>query len=383
MVSGTKLPFGDPWLQRQNEPSIAASTRNPMHILGGGNDYRTIDMPENINLPGIERAAAADAWLGVYESFDGGESWISTLLPGFPQDASSQGQLSPISGYETACDPIVRAGANGLFYYCGIAFNHDKGKSAIFVARYVDDNNLEKVELTNGPDGTPQYSGPIQYIDTHLVAAGSTANFIDMPNMAVDIPRGSTRYGTIYVAYTVFSSTPPSNIADKIFLQKSTDGGVTWSTPPVQLSAKGDIVQRPIIAVDPTDLKGNTIYVAFRRFANGTVPDGIVVVRSTDGGKTFSRLPDPAPSFYPFDQGTSPSPESFRTNSYPTMAVGDLGTVYVAWSQRQGSPTAQARIMISALRKSSLTWRPPKWSMGPTQGAAISSCRPWLLRPGS
>ena len=36
MVSGTLLPGGDPWLQRQNEPSIAVSTRNPLHLLSGG-----------------------------------------------------------------------------------------------------------------------------------------------------------------------------------------------------------------------------------------------------------------------------------------------------------------------------------------------------------
>lgn len=43
MVSGTKWPTGDPYLQRQNEPSIAASTRNPLHLLAGANDYRTGD----------------------------------------------------------------------------------------------------------------------------------------------------------------------------------------------------------------------------------------------------------------------------------------------------------------------------------------------------
>src|SRR5436190_23279948 len=45
MVSGTDPITGDPFLQRQNEPSIAVSTRNPQHLLAGGNDYRTVDIP--------------------------------------------------------------------------------------------------------------------------------------------------------------------------------------------------------------------------------------------------------------------------------------------------------------------------------------------------
>ncbi len=358
MVSGTKLPFGDPWLQRQNEPSIAVSTRNPMHLFAGANDYRTIDVPENFQLPGIEGVASArDAWLGVFESFDGGQSWMTTLLPGYPTDNSTEGQLSPIHGLDTACDPIVRAGANGLFYYCGIAFNRDQTLSKVFVARYMDNNNLEKVEVKID-QGVRKYFGPIQYIDTRVVAIGGSNSFVDMPNLAVDVPRKGALYGNIYVAYTVFSSTSGSNVQNKIFLQRSTDGGVTWSTPPVQLSITGELVQRPVIAIDPIDLKGNTIYVAFRRFAGGSVPGGIVVVRSTDGGKTFRKLPDVAALPYPFDQGTSYN--SFRTNSYPTMAIDGLGTVYVAWSQRQWGADGQARIMISAFKKGGLVWSTPK-----------------------
>ncbi len=60
MVSGTELPGGDPYLQRQNEPSIAVSTRNAMHLLAGSNDYRTIDMPFEDQVPGYEYANATD-----------------------------------------------------------------------------------------------------------------------------------------------------------------------------------------------------------------------------------------------------------------------------------------------------------------------------------
>ena len=70
MVSGDKWPTGDPYLQRQNEPSIAASTRNPQHLVAGANDYRSVDLP---GLP--DGGETGDAWLGLFKSFDGGERW--------------------------------------------------------------------------------------------------------------------------------------------------------------------------------------------------------------------------------------------------------------------------------------------------------------------
>src|SRR6058998_3549963 len=62
MVSGTQWPGGDPFLQRQNEGSVAVSTRNPQHLLAGGNNYCTVDLA--LALTGGQETG--DAWHGVF-----------------------------------------------------------------------------------------------------------------------------------------------------------------------------------------------------------------------------------------------------------------------------------------------------------------------------
>src|SRR5213075_1076687 len=78
MVAGREWPGGDPFLQRQNEPSLALSTRNPLHLLAGANDYRTVDLPlaDELHNGGT---LTGDAWLGLFKSFNGGRTWQSTL----------------------------------------------------------------------------------------------------------------------------------------------------------------------------------------------------------------------------------------------------------------------------------------------------------------
>src|SRR5438477_2535700 len=78
MVSGTKWPEGDPFLTKQNEPSIAVSSRNARHLLAGSNDYRLV--PAEV----AEALQDPEAWIQVYKSLDGGENWFSMPLGGCP-----------------------------------------------------------------------------------------------------------------------------------------------------------------------------------------------------------------------------------------------------------------------------------------------------------
>jgi len=197
----------DPYLQRQNEPSLAVSTLNSQHLLAGANDYLLIDKAGT-----TKENETADAWLGAYMSYDGGESWKSTLLPGHILDDSADGLQSPLKGFDAAADPTVRAGLNGDFFYSGIAFDRKRnGDSVIFVAKYRDTGNT------------------IDYVDTAIIDTGTSGQFSDKPWIGVD------SYNRVYIVYSIFLGELNKNIHSKIMIARSFDGGITWE-PPHKLS---------------------------------------------------------------------------------------------------------------------------------------------------
>src|SRR5262245_31284307 len=294
VISGTG-PDGDWTAQRQDEPTIACSSRNPQNCLAGANDYRTVDIP----FPPSGEQITGDAWLGWYTTKDGGLTWRTRLLPGFPQDTSAIGLASPLKGYGAGADPIIRPGTNGMFYYGGLVFDRNEALgSAIFVARFIDNNNQA------GVDGEPiAYLGAsiVQRIGAapalarrlkpgelatrlakaavgregererererekerererrtggararHSVAAGAEQDgdqMVDKPWLAVDVPRAGAQMctiggpgtgvpmqtfpgGRIYIAYALFDG--PNEERGRVLFSRSVDCGATWSPPRV------------------------------------------------------------------------------------------------------------------------------------------------------
>jgi len=281
-------PEGDVYLQRQNEPSLAVSTLNPLHLLAGANDYRSVDTWDTVGrLPGIpEEAAAGDAWLGVFKSYDGGRSWKSNLLPGYLPGSGEVGDS--LRGFDAASDPTVRAGIDGLFYYSGIAFDRKrKGSSVIFVARFRDWNDTESEDS-------------IRYVDTTIIDEGTSGQFADKPWLAVDVPRPGYPDGFVYFVYSVFLGDLQKKIRNRIMFTRSTDGGNTWDRP-IKLSESNRINQGTTVAIDP---KNGNVYIAWRRWAAGNDPDAIMVARSTNHGQTFTKAEEAAIIPYTFDQPT-------------------------------------------------------------------------------
>jgi hypothetical protein len=399
--------FGDVPMQRQNELSMACSSRNPQTCLAAGNDYRLID------LPGVDDGkVTADAWMGIYWSRNAGQTWRSSLLPGWKtsdplfKDTTPEGSpaQNPIAGFEAAADATVRAGTHGLFYVSGIAFNRaeevnssstltsgGEGKSGVqFVSVYIDDNN------TSDPNASPRY------IRTTLVDSGTSGRFLDKPWVIADAPRGQTtctipagpggqpaaqtiESGMVYVAWATFLGSG-NNAHSEIWVKSSSNCGASWSNAK-KLTSSIPLSQSPIIVLNPLN---GAVHVVWREFAQSGNADRILTASSTNGAKTFgptveiASLGSPQPvGYWPFgpvstsfDQITFPNAgdatlRMARTNGYPSACVGTDGKLRVVFSKRVSQPGAPAgsiqfaRVMLATLNGTAWTASPIDNHPGP------------------
>ena len=284
IVSGTALPDGDPLspaaertVERRLDEQSAAHPRRRQRLPDGRHSIpvRSYSAPQRMN---------ADAWVGIFKTADGGQTWNSTLLPGYPQDPA---RTAPLFGYDAATDPFMRAGTNGLFYFAGVAFDRGhNAPSAIFVARFMDMNNLEAGD-------------PIVHLDTLIVDSDPRRSVPGQERMATDIPRTAATCtfnvplgdgsgtvvsqtipaGNVYVAYAAFTGTGATE-QSVIMITRSTDCGVSWSARS-RLSTGSRLVQNPQIAVSPTN---GDIYVSWRRFKSGSQDDAMMSSNRRRGG---------------------------------------------------------------------------------------------------
>ena len=399
---------GDLHLQRQLEPTIAVSTRNPNTVVTFFNDYRAVDIQNDPGLgesgtsftttawnfikrvfgvlarrktepkgPAIPAAAtASEAWVGGSRSYDGGITWSGFFVPGAPFDNSPASLAAPIRGMQAATDPVLAPGPCGRFYLAFLAFTRN-GASSMVVARYVDLNNQ------SGGD-TVVYEGMTVIESANNASWGY---FLDKPSIAVDPLRtASAGCGhNVYVAYTTFNGLEKDGrFKSKITFAKSSNSGASFATQKLNMPYGQN--QHTIIAVDPRDgtpatTGGGTVYVGWRHFF---APDTILLHKSTNFGQTFSSSPtdllagSAVPLLQTFDQPTAttqntlnPSSDvSFRTNSVPTLTVTGDGTVLAAWQERVdripgsatfGKPNAQAadtspRIVLTRSSDRGASW---------------------------
>lgn len=204
-----------------NETSIAVDPTNPLHMVGGANDYQLSLNPDGHVAETILSQA--------HVTFDGGKSWAN--YPVF-SDAS----------YQATGDPAIAFDAQGTVYYSTLGF------------RFVGLINAQNpdVLVSHSNDGGKSW-------DVVRVASGSgvatgTGDLLDKEYIA------AWGNGNVIVTYGDFVLNDKGSVAGSdTFDQVSHDGGNTWTDRQL---LSGGLNSQAFVAT-PVVAKNGNIFVSF------------------------------------------------------------------------------------------------------------------------
>jgi hypothetical protein len=217
---------------------------------------------------------------------DGGQTWGGTI----------QGAVGSNNG-----DPAAAIGLNGWFYVGYIAGNLGQG-------------------VAHSADAGDNW--------THVQVAGG--GLLDKNHLWIDNSSSSPYEGNLYGAWTNFFGANDSEIE----LSRSTDGGLSWSSPINISSAVGAGSHNQGVNIQ-TGPNGE-VYAAWSIYDSwGSDETAIGFAKSADGGATF----EPATRIIENIRGIrfTQTSKMMRVNSFPVMAVDisagpNHGTIYVVWA---------------------------------------------------
>jgi hypothetical protein len=329
----------------QNETSIAVDPNNPNRVVASMNDYVTRTW--SCFIAGTPCSALGDAYSGTYFSNDGGSTWCCVS-----SDPSHLGTLIPgverLTGgiYDAGGDPAVAFDSHGHVFYAGLGFNRTTPPNTVTVSK-----------------GTFNNSGLTWSAPTFINATTAPSTLNDKEWIAVDSHPGSAFQDRVYVSWTrfVFNAHTGAYVQSPIAFAYSKDGGATFSAP--QLIVSNVLYDQGSNATVGPD---GTVYVFWDGATRHATLDSIWMVKSADGGVTWSKpvAVSPVVDIIPIAN------TAFRTNSFPAAAVAPDGTLYVTWSSLMSDATnalcpartnsgCHAAVLFSKSTDGGATWSKP------------------------
>src|SRR5207249_10526008 len=220
-------------------------------------------------------------------STDGGASWTDLGVLDTVTSAAAAGWAA-INHY-SAGDPAVAFDSHGNAYYATLAFPHSPAPPQIEQGGSAADLVVVKAtfDSTTGTTGL----GSADWVPV-LVTSGNPVRFDDKENIWADTSSDSPFQDNVYVSWSMFSSNVRSIFggiaSDRIAIVRSEDGGATWSNP-VFLSRSCNIgcggVQGSVVRTGPA----GEVYVAWEESLNRSPPNATVSSKSPDGGTHSTR----------------------------------------------------------------------------------------------
>ncbi len=333
----------------QNEPAIAVNPNNPNQIVAAANDYVTRTWTCFVG--STPCSFLGDGYSGTYFSNDGGKTWcctatspsnIGTLIPGVEHLVGGQ--------YDAGGDPALAFDNSGTVYYAGLGFDRAASPNTVTVSK-----------------GTFDTSGNLHFgLPTFLGQTTSPAIFNDKEWIGVDTHTASPFLGRVYVSWTRFIFNPATGayVQSPIMFAYSTDGGTTFSDP--QLIVSNVLYgQGSHIEVGPD----GTVYVFWDASTRLATFDSTWVVKSTDGGVTWS---SPV-AIAPLVDISSPHNAVFRDNSFPSAAVASNGDVYAVWSTEALNTATSYGVDATCFSSNTICHASVNWSKSTDAGATWST----------
>ena len=260
----------------------------------------------------IRDGAAAN--IGFATSRDAGRTWRSGLLPSLTSNSTPAGE------WVRASDPVIGFDAvHGVWLASSLAVSPGRESALVF---------------NRSADGIT-WSAPV-------VATRSIARDLELDKQwfACDNWTSSPFRGRCYLAYSDFRT-------NRISIQTSADGGLTWSAPlGAPDNAGRDAMREGSPGVQPVARPNGDALVLYW--------DGeqMSSIRSTDGGATFSRT-----NF--IGRVEAPVGLNFRAFALPVAEVDAAGTVYLAWSDCQLHTDCNGTDLMLSRSADGIAWSAP------------------------
>jgi hypothetical protein len=340
-TSNPGYPATTPMLVKDHsESDIRVDPTNPKHLIGSSKWFVS---PEGYNHE-----------LGFYESFDGGNTWsVQGHIPGYEGWTDNTDPVGAFDGFGNYYEFIL---AYQFYYNSDGSHNFNTGS--------LEPNPGEPAEVVAVAVHPRGSTSPSQWISTHnggpdfVATYDSIGNEPDKQWMTIDTNPNSPHYNRVYVMWVDFHFATPVPMVS--FSDARSDGTHTDWSAPIPLPAgsfhpTGDTYLLPHVTPD-----GNVYTTLTNEEPPGFTINNVVLDRSTDGGNTWSTLSNVitgvvGPSFC-CNNNTTFRDGIFNTFTTSPMKVGSNYPLYVAW---EDFSTGHTNVILTASFDGGFTWSPP------------------------